>query len=111
MLNITNFKLIIFIKKKMKQFKLTIDTDTINMENEIHINNFSQKIKNLALHCMNFVYGIEDKEDCLNNRYTREFHDDNDSTIGSYNIPPFIKTNNGLNCTKFDKRFPYLLHS
>ena len=95
----------------MKQFKLTIDTDTINMENEIHLNNFSQKIRNLALHCVNFVYNIEDKEDCLNNRYTREFHDDNDSTIESYNIPSFIKKNNDLDYNKFDKSFPRLLHS
>ena len=95
----------------MKQFKLTIDTDTINMENEIHMNNFSEKIKNLALHCVNFVYNIEDKEDCLNNRYTREFHDDNDSAIESYNISSFIKKRNDLDCNQFDKSFPSLLHS
>ena len=48
----------------MNKFKLTIDTDTINMEDEVHNNNFSQKIKNLAQHCVNFIIGTEDKTDC-----------------------------------------------
>ena len=87
----------------MNKFKLTLDTDTINMENEIHINNFSQKIKNLAQHCINFIKGIEDKRDCLDNKFMREFHDDDsESTIESWNIT-------SLNI--YDNGFSPLLHS
>ena len=72
----------------MNKFKLTIDTESINLENEIHINNFSQKIKNLAKHCVDYIHSIDDSQDCNNNRLLPEFHDDdNDSTIESYNIP------------------------
>ena len=96
----------------MSKFKLTIDTDTINMENEIHINNFSQKIKNLAQHCVNYINGIEDKQDCLDNRFIREFHDDDsDSTIESFTIPSFFKNKFDTNCNLYDKRFSPLLQS
>ena len=96
----------------MSKFKLTIDTDTINMENEIHINNFSQKIKNLAQHCVNYINGIEDKQDCLDNRFIREFHDDDsDSTIESFSIPSFFKNNIDRTCNFYDKGFPPLLKS
>ena len=96
----------------MSKFKLTIDTDTINMENEIHINNFSQKIKNLAQHCVNYIHGIEDKQDCLDNRFIREFHDDDsDSTIESFTIPSFFKNNINSNCNLYNKGFSPFLKS
>ena len=97
----------------MNKFKLTIDTDTINMENEIHINNFSQKIKNLALHCVNYINGIEDKTDCSNNRFLPEFHDDddNDSTIESFCIPQFTKQKINFNHNIYHTGFPPLIHS
>lgn len=77
----------------MNKFKLTIDTESINLENEIHMNNFSQKIKNLALHCVNYILRIEDEKNCSNNKFLREFHDENDynTTIELNNIPFFIK--------------------
>ena len=53
----------------MKKFNLTIDVDRINLENENHIRNFSQKIKNLAQHCVNYINSIEDKTDCNKKRF------------------------------------------
>ncbi len=96
----------------MNKFKLTIDTDSINMENEIHINNFSQKIKNLAQHCINFINGIDDETDCSNNRYLPEFHDDDsDSTVESINfIPSFTKKKRNSN-NKYNAESSPLIHS
>ncbi len=96
----------------MNKLKLTLDTDTINMENEIHINNFSQKIKNLAQHCVNFIIGKEDKTDCSNNKFLREIHDDDsDSTIDSYTIPSITKKNINSNYNIYDMGFSPFLHS
>ncbi len=98
----------------MSKFKLTIDTDTINMENEIHINNFSQKVKNLAQHCVNYINGNEDKTDCSNNRFLPEFHDDdddNDSTIESFFIPQFTKKRINFTHNLYQVGFPPLIHS
>ena len=53
----------------MNKFKLTIDVDRINLENEVHIRNFSQKIKNLAQHCVNYINSIDNKTDCSNKRF------------------------------------------
>ena len=76
----------------MNKFKLTIDVDKINLENEAHVRNFSQKIKNLAQHCVNYINGIDNKTDCTNKRFLPEIHDDdNDSTIDSHYAPPTIK--------------------
>ncbi len=75
----------------MNKFKLTIDTDSINLENEIHINNFSNKIKNLARHCVNYINSIEDKADCCNNKFLPEFHDNHETENEFY--PSLIKTN------------------
>ena len=47
----------------MNKFKLTIDVDKINLENEAHERNFSQKIKNLAQHCVNFINSIDNETD------------------------------------------------
>ena len=44
----------------MNKLNLTIDVDRINLENENHIRNFSQKIKNLAQHCVNYINSIDD---------------------------------------------------
>ncbi len=72
----------------MNKFKLTIDVDKINLENEAHIRNFSQKIKNLAQHCVNFINSIDNKTDCSNKRFLPEIHDDDDdSTIDSHCVP------------------------
>ncbi len=86
----------------MNKFKLTIDTESINLENEIHMNNFSQKIKNLAFHCVNYILGIEDENHCSNNKFLREFHDENDynTTIEVNNIPFFIKNKINSNIYK-----------
>ena len=97
----------------MNKFKLTIDTDSINIENEIHINNFSQKIKNLAQHCVNYIKCIEDGTDCSNNRFLPEFHDDDDSesTIESCFIPTFIKRKTNADYNLYDTGFSPLIHS
>ena len=96
----------------MNKIKLTLDTDTINMENEIHINNFSQKIKNLAQHCVNFIIGTEDKTDCSNNKFFREIHDDDsDSTIDSYIIPSINRKDINFKYNLYDMGFSPFLHS
>ena len=75
----------------MNKFKLTIDVDKINRENEVHIRNFSQKIKNLAQHCVNYINSIDNKTDCSNKRFLPEIHDDdNDSTIDSCCVPVVV---------------------
>ena len=75
----------------MNKFKLTIDVDKINQENEVHIRNFSQKIKNLAQHCVNYINSIDNKTDCSNKRFLQEIHDDdNDSTIDSCCVPVVV---------------------
>ena len=95
----------------MNKLKLTIDTESINMENEIHINNFSQKIKNLARHCVNFANGIEDNTDCSNSRFLPEFHDSNDeTTFDSFAIPSFGKKKINRNFILYDSGFSNLLH-
>ena len=72
----------------MNKFKLTIDVDKINLENEAHIRNFSQKIKNLAQHCVNFINSIDNETDCSNKRFLPEIHDDDDdSTIDTHFAP------------------------
>ena len=96
----------------MNKFNLSIDTDTINMENEIHINNFSQKIKNLAQHCINYILRIEDKSDCSNNKFLPEFHDDdNDSTIGSCYVPLFTTQKFKIDNDIYSAKFPPLMDS
>ena len=72
----------------MNKFKLTIDVEKINLEKEAHIRNFSQKIKNLAQHCVNYINSIDNKADCSNKRFLPEIHDDDDdSTIDSHFVP------------------------
>ena len=72
----------------MNKFKLTIEADKINRENEAHIREFSQKIKNLAQHCVNFINSIDNETDCSNKRFLPEIHDDDDdSTIDTHCVP------------------------
>ena len=59
----------------MRKFKLQLDTESINLENEIHSNNFPFKVKSLAEHCVNYVLGTENTNDCNNIKYNREIHD------------------------------------
>ena len=86
----------------MNKCKLTIDTESINMENEIHVNNFSQKVKNLALHCVNYLNGIEDSTDCSNNRFLPEIHDNDCEQTFEYNAFPSFPS---FNKRKFDTNF------
>ena len=59
----------------MKKFQLKLDTDRINLENEIHSNNFPLKVKNLAEHCVNFILGTHNSNECNDIKYDREIHD------------------------------------
>ena len=61
----------------MKKFKFQLDTDSINHENEQHSNNFHLKVQNLAEHCINFITGSHNSNDCNDRRYDREIHDQN----------------------------------
>ena len=86
----------------MNKYKLTIDVERINLENERHIRNFSQKIKNLAQHCVNFINSLADKTDCNNKRFLREIHDDDDTTFDSqYIIPNLVNKNKKINFNFF----------
>ena len=59
----------------MKKFQLKLDTDSINLENEIHSNNFHLKVKNLAEHCVNYLLGEHNSNDCNDKKYNKEIHD------------------------------------
>ena len=87
----------------MNKYKLTIDVERINLENEKHIRNFSQKIKNLAQHCVNFINSLDDKTDCSNKRFLPEIHDDDDSTTfdSQYIIPNLVNKNKKINFNFF----------
>ena len=86
----------------MNKYNLTIDVERINLENEKHIRNFSQKIKNLAQHCVNFINSLTDKKDCSNKRFLREIHDDDDTTFDSqYIIPNLVNKNQKINFNFF----------
>ena len=71
---------------EMKKFQLRLDTDSINLENEIHSNNFPLKVKNLAEHCVNYLLGEHDSNDCNDKKYNKEIHDQEIEpiSIGSY---------------------------
>ena len=99
----------------MNKFKLTIDVDKINLEKEAHIRNFSQKIKNLAQHCVNFINSIDNKTDCSNKRFLREIHDDDDdSTIDSHcvpTLPTIVYKNKKINYKFFNSGNSVVIHS
>ena len=58
----------------MSRFKLCLDVDSINKENEFHINNFDLKIKSLAAHCVKYLNGNHCKDECRSLKYSKEFH-------------------------------------
>ena len=58
----------------MNKFKLTLDVESINKENEFHLNNFGLKIKSLAEHCVNYTKGYDNKKECHSLKYIKEFH-------------------------------------
>ena len=58
----------------MSKFKLCLDVESINKENEYHANNFDLKIKSLAEHCTNFINGYHTNRDCHSLKYSKEFH-------------------------------------
>ncbi len=96
----------------MNKLKLTLDTDTINMEDEIHNNNFFQKIKNLSQHCVNFIIGLEDETYCSSKRFLREYHDDDsESTIESCYINKFIRKKNEIQFNINKSKFPPFVNS
>ena len=59
----------------MKKFKLSLDIESINLENEMHSNNFHIKVKNLAEHCVNYILGEHDTNECDDKKYDKEMHD------------------------------------
>ena len=97
----------------MNKLNLTIDVDRINLENENHIRNFSQKIKNLAQHCVNYINSIDDKTDCTNKRFLPEIHDDDcDSTIDSqFTLNPITQENKKIEYDYFDINFSLMIPS
>ena len=97
----------------MNKLNLTIDVDRINLENENHIRNFSQKIKNLAQHCVNYINSIDDKTDCTNKRFLPEIHDDDcDSTIDSqFTLNPITQVNKKIDYDYFDINISLMIPS
>ena len=99
----------------MNKFKLTIDVDKINLEKEAHIRNFSQKIKNLAQHCVNFINSIYNEIVCSNNRFLIEIHDDDDySSIDSHcftTLPVIVYQNKKINYKFFNSGNSVVIHS
>ena len=55
----------LFSKKKSKS-SMTLNVDLINNEYDLIINSFEDKIKKLSVHCVNYILGSENKNDCLN---------------------------------------------
>ena len=72
----------------MNRLKLCLDVESINKENEFHLNNFDLKIKNLAEHCINYINGHHSKRECQSLKYNKEFH------ISETNIAKNIIFNN-----------------
>ncbi len=99
----------------MNKFKLTIDVDKINLENEAHIRNFSQKIKNLAQHCVNYINSIDNNTDCSKKRFLPEIHDDDDdSTIDTHcvpTIPNIVQTKKKINFKYINAGGSFVLQS
>ena len=58
----------------MSRFKLCLDVDSINQENEFHLNNFGLKIKSLAEHCVNYANGNTNIKECKSLKFVKEFH-------------------------------------
>ena len=61
----------------LKFLNLEIDIDNINEESENDLNNFGKKIKLLAQHCVDYINGIDNDENCKSEKYDINFHLDN----------------------------------
>ena len=69
-----------FKSEKMIHFNyssLKINTELINKENEIHIQNFNQKIFLLSKHCVDFMEGKDTKLDCKKEIFDIHKHNTN----------------------------------
>lgn len=67
----------------MNRFQLKLDTESINKESEEHSNNFYLKVKGLAEHCVNFIQGTHNKSNCNDNKFNRDIHDQDSSSLGN----------------------------
>ncbi len=110
-LNLQEQEKILFKKEKektIKKFKsekiihfnyssLKINTELINKENEIHIQNFNQKIFLLSKHCVDFIEGKDTKSDCKKEIFDIHKHNNNinyENNINNYNSEDENKNNN-----------------
>lgn len=78
----------------MKKFQLKIDTESINIENEIHANNFASKIRSLAQHCVDYINGNQDDTNCTSNKFNRDFHDNETYPTNEVLFSPVIYQSN-----------------
>ena len=111
-----------FKSEKMIHFNyssLKINTEQINKENEIYIQNFNQKVFLLSQHCVDFIEGKDTKLDCKkeifdiykhnnindennnNNNYYSDHEDKNNNNIILEDSEEYKGSN--LNLTKIDK--------
>ena len=72
----------------MKKFQLSLDTESINLESEIHSNNFHVKVKNLSEHCVNYILGGHNTNDCNDKKYDKEMHDQEFDTTSNADYDP-----------------------
>ena len=81
---------------------LSIDIDKINEESELKINNFGNKIKILAQHCVDFINGFDTKDDCKKEKF--DINSINDNEIdNNNNISPIKTLKNEIEIIKEDE--------
>ena len=59
----------------MNKLQLSIDTESINQENEAHTSNFYKKVQSLAEHCVKHLEGRESNEKCDDRIFDKNCHD------------------------------------